>query len=463
MTLENIKFIQDIFYNLSKKEYYQYTFTGKTENENKTNLFLLIFISWSFLWVFLMILTFRAKLSLILSLFIYAMVGAFVYKKLEDNPKIKKEVNEHLIFRRKLFELIEGNSFYKKGEVFGSSSIRYSAKAYYKFLKNGFEIKIKLDGSRHQDKYTELEQQLYHLFGYRVKEVIMENGAFRYRFTYDNLEPILVNRGIHGTKFSSIGLDSTKIAFANDLVWNYRKQPHALVTGVTGGGKTFILFWIIRNVLVNGADIKILDPKCDNLDYMKNILEPSNVASSKGNIIRILRECAQLINDRSIEFQDTRFDYAPGKDYHDYGYKPVFVVFDEVTAFFASCDNKESKEANGYLQEIIMKGRSSGVFMILTTQRADADVISGKIRDQLGLRVGMGGLTSDGNVMTFGNEYRDLKLTIKGVIEDKPRSGVGFIHIDGVTSKPQEFYAPYFDDTYDFFEDCKSIMKLRYL
>lgn len=461
MTLEDLKFIQDIFYNLSKKEYYQYTFTSKKESENKTNLFLLIFISWNFLWVLLMILTFRFKLSFWIASFIYAMIGAFIYKKLEDNPKLKDRFYKHLSFRRKLFELIESNGFYKKGEVFGSSTVRYSAKAYYKFLENGFEIVISLDGSKYQDKYTELEQKLYHLFGYRIKEVFMENGKIRYRFTYEDLEPIFVNSAIYGYRYLPMNTESDKIAFANDLVWNYRKQPHALVTGVTGGGKTFILFWMIRNAFANGADLKILDPKCDNLDYLKNILEPSDVASSKGNIIRILRECSQVINDRNIEFQN-HYNYSQGKDYKDYGYRPIFIFFDEVTAFFASCDSKESKEANGYLQEIIMKGRSAGVFVVLTTQRADADVISGKIRDQLGLRVAMGGLTPDGNVMTFGNEYRDLKLTIKGVIEDKPRSGVGFIHIDGVTSKPQEFYAPYFDaETYDFFDDIKSLFEYR--
>lgn len=461
MTLENIKFIQDLFYNLRKKEYYQYTFTGKTENENKANLFLLIFVSWGFLWIFFVITTFKIKLSLIMSIFIYVVLVLLIYKKLDDNPNKKNEIYQHLKFRVKLFELIEGNSFYKKGEIFGSSAVRYSAKVYYKFFTDGFEIKIRLDGSRYQDKYTELEQEMYHLFGYRIREVIMENGAFRYRFTYEDLEPILINKSIYGARYIPMNNEGDKIAFSNDLVWNYRKQPHGLVTGVTGGGKTFILFWIIRNVLANNSELKILDPKCDNLDYLKNILSSKDVASSKGNIIRILRECAQLINDRNIEFQ-SHYAYSQGKDYKDYGYNPVFIIFDEVTAFFASCDSKESKEANGYLQEVIMKGRSSGVFVILTTQRADADVISGKIRDQLGLRVAMGGLSPEGNVMTFGNEYRDLKLTIKGVVPGKPRSGVGFIHIDGVTSKPQEFYAPLFDESYDFFDDIKSIIDLKY-
>ena len=453
--MENLKFLQDIFYNLSNKEYYQYTFTSRTENENKLNLLLVVFVLFGSTFFVTLFLTFSSKISFLFTLILFALFIYFAYNKLVQIENLES----HLKIRQKLFELIEGNVFYRQGEIFGERAVRYSTKVYYKFFKDGFEIKIRLDGSKYQDKYTELEQQLYHLFGYRVKEIIMENGAFRYRFTYKDLEPILINSSIYGCKYIAMMNTDEKIAFANDLVWNYRKQPHALVTGVTGGGKTFILFWIIRNAFANGAELKILDPKCDNLDYLKNILDDKNVASAKGNIIRILRECAQLINDRNIEFQQ-HHNYSQGKDYKDYDYKPVFIIFDEVTAFFASCDTKEAKEANGYLQEIIMKGRSAGVFVVLTTQRADADVISGKIRDQLGLRIAMGGLSPDGNVMTFGNEYRDLKLSIKGAVPGKPRSGVGFIHIDGVTSKPQEFYAPLFKD-YDFFDDIKSLLHYR--
>ena len=41
--MENLKFLQDIFFNIGKEEF-QYTFTSKTESENKVTLALLHFL-----------------------------------------------------------------------------------------------------------------------------------------------------------------------------------------------------------------------------------------------------------------------------------------------------------------------------------------------------------------------------------------------------------------------------------
>src|SRR5699024_5169331 len=141
-----------------------------------------------------------------------------------------------------------------------------------------------------------------------------------------------------------------------------------------------------RNLLSYGADVKIIDPKMIDLDFIKKYLGESNVVNSVGNGIRILRECSEIIDNRNLTFQNMK-EYKSGEDYKHYGYNPIFIIFDEVTSFFASCDDKQKKEANSYLQKIILRGRSAGVYMVMTAQRADAKVISGDIRDQLGLRL----------------------------------------------------------------------------
>ncbi|HEJ8136669.1 TPA: cell division protein FtsK, partial [Staphylococcus aureus] len=70
---------------------------------------------------------------------------------------------------------------------------------------------------------------------------------------------------------------------------------------------------------------------------------------------------------------------------------------------------KELQEMNDYLINIIMKGRQAGVFMFLTAQRPDADVIKGNVRDQLGLRVSLGNLSNDGYRMTFGQTDKEFQ------------------------------------------------------
>ncbi|WP_283692766.1 zonular occludens toxin domain-containing protein [Clostridium perfringens] len=346
------------------------------------------------------------------------------------------------------------NSTNLKGEDIKKNIVVYSPEIYYKVEKDYIFIKFRLDGSKYENNYIELEKNISNILKLKTMSEL-KLGEIEYKCLLKNIKPIICGSEIEGQVIKFV--DSEKIYLTEDLAWNFRKHPHALITGVTGGGKTYLLYWIIRNLYSINSELKIIDPKMADLDYLKNFLDNSNVASSIGNIIRILRESSEIINLRNLEFQK-RADYMQGKDYKDYGYKPIFVIFDEVTAFFASCDSKQSKEANGYLQEIIMKGRSAGVFVILTTQRADTDVISGKIRDQLSLRISMGQLSKDGYTMTFGNEYKDLNITMVGYVKDKPNTGVGYLYIDGVISKPQEFYSPVLNNGYNFFEDIKKLI-----
>lgn len=387
-------------------------------------------------------------------LFLPFIISLYVFnKKFYYSLKVKDALNK-IIKLNHFYETSLVNSTNLKGEDIKKNIVVYSPEIYYKVEKNYIFIKFRLDGSKYENSYIELEKNISNILKLKTMSEL-KLGEIEYKCLLKNIKPIICGSEIEGQVIKFV--DSEKIYLTEDLAWNFRKHPHALITGVTGGGKTYLLYWIIRNLYSINSELKIIDPKMADLDYLKNFLDNSNVASSIGNIIRILRESSEIINLRNLEFQK-RADYMQGKDYKDYGYKPIFVIFDEVTAFFASCDSKQSKEANGYLQEIIMKGRSAGVFVILTTQRADTDVISGKIRDQLSLRISMGQLSKDGYTMTFGSEYKDLNITMVGYVKDKPNTGVGYLYIDGVISKPQEFYSPVLNNGYNFFEDIKKLI-----
>ena len=80
--MENLKFLQDIFYNLSNKEYYQYTFTSRTENENKLNLLLVVFVLFGSTFFVTLFLTFSSKISFLFTLILFALFIYFAYNKL---------------------------------------------------------------------------------------------------------------------------------------------------------------------------------------------------------------------------------------------------------------------------------------------------------------------------------------------------------------------------------------------
>lgn len=351
--------------------------------------------------------------------------GAVAYKYFSNNSFSR-------FIKYNLYKLIKNNEFYKAEE----NELIYKPKIYYDFTDKYLEIKIRLDGSKYRDIYLQLENLLEDLFIMECIGKEQKQGYIIY-----TLDRTLTERlNIDDLKT----LQSDIIPINNKIQWNFRKCPHALISGITGKGKTYFLAYLIKCFLLLKADIKILDPKISDLSYLENLFEDC-VASSPAQIAKILRKTIEKMNSRYEQFKKLSC-YCFGKDYKDYGYRPVVIIFDEVAAFIASIDKKLSKEVSNYMAEIIMKGRQAGVFMILTTQRPDADVIKTSIRDQLGLRIALGEMSKTAYGMVFGSEFNDLEL-------NNAAPGNGFIFIDSVHTKPIKFQSPYFSNNYNFVKD----------
>lgn len=124
-----------------------------------------------------------------------------------------------------------------------------------------------------------------------------------------------------------------------------------------------------------------------------------------------------------------------GEDYVAYGMKLYFLIFDELLAFISTLDNKEKKEVMAKLTNIVVKGRQAGVFVIFATQRPDTDVLDGKVRDQLGLRIALGKLSNEGYKMIFGETntaYKEIGL-----------EGTGYYQIKEMVDRPKVFLSPF--------------------
>ncbi|URZ06509.1 FtsK/SpoIIIE domain-containing protein [Clostridium felsineum] len=336
------------------------------------------------------------------------------------------------LIKNSLYRLVKTNDFY----IAKDDKVVYRPTIFYTFDDTYITIKIRLDGSKFREKYTQLDKQLEDLF---IIECTSKEEKLGYMiYTLDRT----YTRRLDASTINMLSMDY--IPINNKLKWNFRKCPHALVAGVTGKGKTYFLAYLIKSFLLINADIKIIDPKMSDLSYLEKIFK-DNVVSTSGQIAKILRETVEKMNTRYTEFKELE-EYGFGKDYKDYGYSPVIIIFDEVAAFMASTDKKISKEVNSYLSEIILKGRQAGVFMVLTTQRPDSDIISTDIRDQLGLRIALGQMSKTAYTMIFGSEFSDLELNCS-------TAGTGFICMDGTTSKPIKFESPYFSANYNFVKD----------
>lgn len=319
----------------------------------------------------------------------------------------------------------------------------YFPKFYYRRKKDCCEITIKLDGSKYQKNFLELDAILEDLFD---MEVIDKRHRYWYLvYTLSNF------RSQQLTIENAPVLCGSRIPVTKILAWDYTKAPHALITGGTGGGKTYFLLYLFRYLLNSAADIWIIDPKRADFYSFRKVLGDDRVASEAGGVLPMLRKIKQLMEDR-YTYMSGRKEYEIGADYRTFFFHPVFLIFDEFIAFIDSLKREDKEKAMDILRQITLKGRQSGVFLILATQRADAAYLTGALRDNLGLRVSLGSLEKEGYRMTFGTTDKEL---------EKKSAGYGYIWIDGVTTTVREFAAPYIPKEFKFYEDVKRIVQER--
>lgn len=363
-----------------------------------------------------------------------------------------------LRFREKdLAEMIETQGFHNRTVIkktteyldidYKKTEYDYYPTLFYKRRRKTFVIHVKKDGSRFQDHYLELESIIEPMFNCELVEKHHIGRYLRYEFMPLKYKKRIV---MEGTEAPETTYYDTKIYITHQILWDFVKAPHALITGVTGGGKTYFLFYMIRELFKRSAEVRLLDPKVSDLSFMKNVIGAEKVADTKGQIFKQLREANEEM-ERRFRMMSESEQYKLGSNFRNFDLPPYFVIFDEVTAFTSTLDKKELQEMNDYLINIIMKGRQAGVFMFLTAQRPDADVIKGNVRDQLGLRVSMGNLSADGYRMTFGQTDKAFQPIHESDI------GRGYILILGQYNEPILFDAPLMEQ-YDFVADVKQIL-----
>lgn len=363
-----------------------------------------------------------------------------------------------LRFREKdLAEMIETQGFHNRTVIkktteyldidYKKTEYDYYPTLFYKRKRKSFMIHVKKDGSRFQDHYLELEQIIEPMFNCELVEKRHIGRFLRYEFMPLKYKKRIV---MEGTEAPETTYYDTKIYITHQILWDFVKAPHALITGVTGGGKTYFLFYMIRELFKRNAEVRLLDPKVSDLSFMKNVIGTEKVADTTGQIFKQLREANEEM-ERRFRMMSESEHYKLGSNFRNFDLPSYFVIFDEVTAFTSTLDKKELQEMNDYLINIIMKGRQAGVFMFLTAQRPDADVIKGNVRDQLGLRVSMGNLSADGYRMTFGQTDKVFQPIHESDI------GRGYISILGQYNEPILFDAPLMEQ-YDFVEDVKQIL-----
>ncbi|WP_457945415.1 FtsK/SpoIIIE domain-containing protein [Caproiciproducens sp. LBM24188] len=243
--------------------------------------------------------------------------------------------------------------------------------------------------------------------------------------------------------------NSTVIPLSSNLSWNIVRQPHMLLAGVTGSGKTTFINYLILEMKKMRAEVYICDPKRSDLGSLRHVFGDEFVATDVNNIAKITRIVKEKMEQRFINYKENAEKFVYGNSFVDYGLKPVFIIFDELGAFRAGADKKVFAEAMSNLTEIILKGREMGIFAILATQQPNSQNIPTELRDNLSVRIFLGAGSVEAYRMVFGEDIKDLQ-SVSAV-------GTGYIYLDGLGwSKPKLFESPFLDyKKFNFMEELK--------
>lgn len=185
------------------------------------------------------------------------------------------------------------------------------------------------------------------------------------------------------------------------VVWDPDKVPHLLVGGSTGSGKTTLGKAIISQCLRMGdADIYIIDLK-GGLDYPPQWQTQScSFATTSFDALSVTGYIVQQLNQRKEMFDavkrcdgitcsslSTFNQRRPASKLHR-----IFIFADEIAEITdtTGMDKPHKEEAAaivGNLSTIARQGRALGIHLIISTQRPDAVVVPGQIKNNLDGRI----------------------------------------------------------------------------
>jgi len=386
--------------------------------------------------------------SLVVALAVCAVVGTlYRYFKVDAIRRVQH--------RQRLCRMILDNKWYEgetrkdqswfKDMNTGQNSkevITRFPRVYYRMESGLLHIHVEVVMSRYQEQLLKLEKKLESGLYCELTDKILHDGYAEYVLLYDTIsrrigiEDVVVSNG------------SMKLMETVD--WAFDALPHMLISGGTGGGKTYFILSMIQALTRTDAKIHILDPKNADLADLASVMP--DVYYKPDDILASIERFHDGMMERS-EGMKTMPGYKTGENYAYLGLPPHFLIFDEYVAFMEMIGRKENETVLAQLKKIVMLGRQSGFFLVLACQRPDAKYLGDGIRDQFNFRVALGRMSELGYNMMFGETDKDFF--------QKPIRGRGYVDVG--TSVISEFYTPLVPRGYDFLTEIGRAVNARSL
>lgn len=230
-----------------------------------------------------------------------------------------------------------------------------------------------------------------------------------------------------------------KIVLQKGLVVDFEKSPGLGLFGKSGAGKTTTLLSFLAQFLAGGSQVYLVDGK-NELQALSNVLQRasgvSDVLSMLGYVV------AQMEQREDFLGKEGALRKRLGLKASDVGLTPLVVAIDELGAIVASAQAKEKAELIALLTQIALKGRSSGVILVVASQFASVDTIPNAVRSQLSTKILLGSAPAELVRMVFPTASPGARSA---------RQFEGFVYVDGqLGCEPGRYQVPALGKLADF-------------
>ena len=167
---------------------------------------------------------------------------------------------------------------------------------------------------------------------------------------------------------------------ASRLALDALKQPHLLIAGATGSGKSVLIHSLIHAALLHPPDqvqLILIDPKRVELMQYKKTPHCIRYASEPPDISAAIRSAVNLMEKRfrTMQRRGERMSTEPD----------IYIIVDE----FADLMTTQKRQTLPQLCRIAQLGRAARLHLILATQRPTRDIITGQIKVNIDARIAL--------------------------------------------------------------------------
>lgn len=173
---------------------------------------------------------------------------------------------------------------------------------------------------------------------------------------------------------------------------NISATPHLLIGGASGSGKSKLLKSVLMQAKKKEAIIFLADFK-GGLDYPEIWHKVCNIITDPEKLDAELERVLGILEERkSILIRYGEPNIAECNEKHGTEIKRIIVACDEVAEVLDKTGlDKEQKtlinQIEAKFSTIARLGRAFGIHLVLATQRPDADILKGQIKNNIGYRI----------------------------------------------------------------------------